>query len=323
MADTRRSLVLAALGCATFALGAGASAQTDAPTGPIVWGGMTQAELNRAFDQLAYAPNSKQVLSRYRSRSDEAARGLAAPLRVPYGPSAVQVMHVYRTPRANAPVHVFIHGGAWSITDARDYVFLAEVFTRAGVHFVVPDFASLNDIDGDLVALVAQVDSALAWVAANANSFGGNARRIHLSGHSSGAHLLAAALTGDAAASRVSHKARFASALLLSGIYDLEPVALSNRNSYVRLTDPAVVDALSPLRHAGKFPCPVVVGHGSLDTPEYVRQSQAFVNELQKNGRSAELVTANFYNHFEQLETLGNPYGVFGRIALQHIASNR
>jgi arylformamidase len=281
-----------------------------------IWNGLTRTELNEAFDQLAYAPNSGQVLSRYRSRSDDAAGRLPAPLRLPYGRSGAEFVNVYQAASPDAPVQVFIHGGAWTLTDARDYVFLAEMFVEAGVHFVVPDFASVRDLGGDLAALTRQVEDSIAWICRHAPSFGGDPARLHFCGHSSGAHMLALALTRDWQQGHGIAPSGFQSALLLSGIYDLEPVSLSDRAGYVHLEDPEVVFALSPIRHAANFACPAVIGCGSLDTPEYQRQATAFADALNGHGREAQLVRAEFYNHFEQLETLGDPYGTFGRIAL-------
>ncbi|MGN8084020.1 MULTISPECIES: alpha/beta hydrolase [Variovorax] len=316
----RRHAMLCALSCAAAPLAAmGAQEDRPVPAGPVVWRGLTQKQLDQAFDQLAYAPNSQQVLHRYRSRSDDVAGRLVAPQRLQYGASASEFVNIYRTSRPNAPVHVFVHGGAWVITDARDYVFLAEMFVNSGVHFVIPDFASVKDLAGDLVALARQVRESIAWIARHASTFGGDAKRLHFSGHSSGAHLLAVALTHDWKTEQGIYPDGFRSALLLSGIYDLEPVSLSERSSYVRLTDKQVVAALSPLQNASHFACAATVGHGSLDTPEYQRQSRALVDALIGSGRKAQLIKAEFYNHFEQLETLGNPYGTFGRAALDLI----
>lgn len=220
------------------------------------------------------------------------------------------------------PATTSMHGGAWLTTEARDYTFLAEMFVKAGVHFVVPDFAPVEDFGGDLTALAEQVERSIAWVSHNASTFGGDARRIHLSGHSSGAHLLGVAITRDWKSRNDVDPRTLRSALLLSGIYDLEPVSLSQRSRYVQLHDPDVVADLSPVRNAKTFVCPVVVGYGSLDTPEYQRQSNALVEALKSNGKEAALLKAHLYNHFEQLETLGDPFGTFGRVALGQIASH-
>jgi arylformamidase len=97
---------------------------------------------------------------------------------------------------------------------ARDYCFPADLFVAAGSHFVVPDFASVLDVGGSLLIVEQQVRGAIQWVRDNADSFGGDARRMFVSGHSSGAHLAGAALT-------LLPDATVRGAMLVSGMYDL------------------------------------------------------------------------------------------------------
>jgi arylformamidase len=40
---------------------------------------------------------------------------------------------------------------------------------------------------------------------------------------------------------------------------------------------------------------------------------------VQALGRPAELIVGDAYNHFELLETLGNPYGLLGRAVLRQM----
>jgi arylformamidase len=103
--------------------------------------------------------------------------------------------------------------------------------------------------------------------------------------------------------------------VLVSGMYDLKPVRLSARSSYVKFTD-AVEHALSAQRHLDKLNAPVIVGYGSLETPEFQRQSSDFVDAVKKAGKSAELIRGEGYNHFEVIETMASPYGQLGRAAL-------
>ena len=56
--------------------------------------------------------------------------------------------------------------------------------------------------------------------------------------------------------------------------------------------------------------------YGSLETPEFQRQSRDFADAVKKAGKSAELIKGEGYNHFEFIETMANPYGPLGRAAL-------
>src|SRR4029079_15202699 len=120
------------------------------------------------------------------------------PLRHRYGPSAVEELDIFGTDApAPAPVFVFIHGGAWRSASAKQYSVPAEMFVRAGAHYVAPDFVTVQDAGGSLFPMADQGRRAIAWVYRNAASFGGDPERIHVGGHSSGSHLAAVALTTD------------------------------------------------------------------------------------------------------------------------------
>src|SRR4029450_9000868 len=114
---------------------------------------------------------------------------LGAPRRFAYGRAPVEGLDLYVTRRANAPIVVYIHGGAWRAGLAQNYAFPAEPFGPAGPHFIVPDFAAVQVVGGSLMPMADQVRRAVAWVHRNARSFGGDPGRLYVSGHSSGAHL--------------------------------------------------------------------------------------------------------------------------------------
>lgn len=271
-----------------------------------VWRDLTQTELDRAYDQSAYAPNMAQIVARYGSASARALERLGAPHRFAYGAGAKEGLDVYRPTSARAPIHIFVHGGAWRATTAADYAFLAESFVAAGAVFVAIDFDWVQDCGGDLSIPADQTTRALAWVRENAARIGGDPDQIHISGHSSGAHLAAVALT---------RSGPYASAMLASGIYDLAPVRLSARSAYVHLTQ-ASEAALSPIRDLGAWATPTTIAVGALETPEFLRQSAAFAEAL---GARATHVVGPHLNHFEILETLGNPFGLLGRHSLDRM----
>ena len=282
---------------------------------PVVWRDMDQAALDAAYDQNVYAPNRLQLLDRYSCNSETTRSVLGAPQRFGYGEAEIEGLDIYRSSRQNAPIQMFIHGGAWRSGTAAQYGFPAEVFVRAGAHFVVPDFDGVQDHDGDLRPMVAQVRRAIAWVARNAEKFGGDPGRIYLSGHSSGAHLAGVALTTDWHRDFGLPPTIIKGALLCSGMYDLKPVRLSARSSYVTITD-EIEHELSVMRHLEAIVPPLVVGYGTLETPEFQRQSREFAEALTARGHPVDLLVAEQCNHFEILETLANPYGLLGRAAL-------
>ena len=68
----------------------------------------------------------------------------------------------------------------WSTGRASVIPGSAEMFVKAGAHFVAVDFSSVDDTGGDLTKLVDQCRRAVGFVHRNAANFGGNADRIYL-----------------------------------------------------------------------------------------------------------------------------------------------
>src|SRR5260370_23039241 len=77
--------------------------------------------------------------------------------------------------------------------------------------------------------------------------------------------------------------------------------------------------ALSTRRDRGRLGCPVVVAHGTRETPEFQRQARDFAAAAKAAGKPAQLLVAQGYNHFEIYETLANPYGLLGRAVLEQM----
>jgi arylformamidase len=285
--------------------------------GALVWRDMDQKALDDAYDQDVYAPNRPLIVARRIAASERTRAILGPPQRVAYGQSEYEGLDIFRAAAANAPVNVFVHGGAWRRNKAADYALQAEPLVRAGAHAVIIDFINVEQASGDLMPMYEQVRRALAWAWRNADSFGGDRERFYISAHSSGSHLAACFLT-DGWREEDLPKNFCKGALLLSGMYELEPVRRSKRSSYVKFTD-TMVEKLSSQRHLGGLRTPLILAYGTCETPEFQRQTRDFCAAVRESGKPAELIVGEAYNHFELLETLANPYGLTSRAMLRQM----
>jgi arylformamidase len=285
--------------------------------GPLVWLDMDQKELDDAYDQLVYAPNRDQVHKRNMFNSDRVRARLGAPKRTAYGPKPIEQLDLFATSKPNAPINVFIHGGAWRQRSAKDYAFMAEAYVRAGAHWIALDFDGVEGTNGDLLPMADQVRRGVAWVYNNARSFGGDPGRIYVSGQSSGAHLAGCVVTTDWKDYGVPIDV-VKGALLCSGMYELKPVRLSKRSDYVAFTDESEAK-LSSQRRLDRLNCPLIVAYGTFETPEFQRQGREFAAAVKAAGKPVTLLVGEGYNHFEMAEMIGNPLSQLGSAMLEQM----
>lgn len=287
-----------------------------------VWLDLDQEALDKAYDQSVYAPNIEQVLARFDSNSALQRERHGSPQRFSYGDGPNEGLDLFPAAQANAPIHIFIHGGAWKFGSAAQNHYLAETFTQAGIHFVAPDFSPVQDLDGNLIPMVDQLRAALVWIYRNAREkFGGDPERIYLSGFSSGGHLASSLLTTDWETVPGAPEQLVKGALICSGMYDLVPVSLSYRREYVNFP-PETIERLSPIRHIDRIDCPVIIAYGSYETPEFQRQAIEFSEALDRANVPVSLIRLEGYNHFEAIETMANPLSLLGRATLQQALGN-
>lgn len=300
---------------------AGSVAESPREKGPLVWLDLDQQDLDNAYNQIKYAPNRDQIVARNRANSAKVRTRIGEPTRVSYGRTADETLDIYKSSIPKAAINIFIHGGAWRTGAAANSAFASEMFVRAGAHSVVLDFINVEATGGSLVPMVDQVRRAVAWVYAHASDFDGNPEAIYISGHSSGAHLGGVVLITDWAKDFGLPADVVKGGLLCSGMYDLKPVRLSARSNYVNFTD-EIEEAFSAQRHIERLNCPIILAYGTLETPEFQRQSRDFAAAVKAAGKPVSLLVGESYNHFEIVETLGNPYGLLGSAALRQMDLN-
>jgi arylformamidase len=167
------------------------------PKGPIVFLDYDKSEIDAAYDQSLWAPNREEIGKRSAQQNAAALARLGPPRRLAYGQTEIEKLDLYTTKRSNAPINVFIHGGAWRGGSAAGNADMAEMFVDAGAHFIALDFNNVLETNGNLMTMAEQVRRGVAWVYRNGASFGGDRNRLYVSGVSSGAHLAGVVLTTD------------------------------------------------------------------------------------------------------------------------------
>lgn len=260
-----------------------------------------QARLDLNYNQAAWAPNAEEIIAWYRSASLIAHQRLTC-RHLAYGEGPAERIDLFPAPVPDAPLVVYVHGGAWRSLDRMDSAFAAEAFVGAGLNFAVLDFASIPAVR--LPEMVTQVQRGIRWLARHAAELGCDAKRLLVIGHSSGAHLVAAALTAETPYRLEA--GMVAAALCASGAYDLEGPMLSARGRYLCLSA-AEIAACSPIRHLEALACPLLIAYGDAETDEYRRHAVTFHAALREAGKAASLCLGVGQNHFEVSHMLAAP----------------
>lgn len=100
-----------------------------------------------------------------------------------------QKMDIY-LPAGSGKKHdviVFFYGGRWTDGSKDDYAFVGSAFAKAGYVVAIPDYRKYPDVR--FPAFAQDAAAAVAWVADNIATYGGDPAHIFVSGHSSGAHI--------------------------------------------------------------------------------------------------------------------------------------
>ncbi|NMN96163.1 alpha/beta hydrolase [Nocardiaceae bacterium YC2-7] len=275
------------------------------------YAGFSRCDLDREYSPSSLVSSLPAYLDDY-ARLSAAARtrhGRVEELR--YGSLPEATLDLFPVDQPDAPVMVFVHGGYWQELTKRDSEFAATSFLSAGIAFAAIDYGLAPDHTLD--DIVTMVRSSIAWLHANALRFGIDPRRIHVSGSSAGAHLVAMALVADCAQ-------QIASATLLSGIYDLEPLRHTYVNDALGLDLDAAVRNSPIYRLPLQLP-PVVIARGGIETSEFIRQHDTMSGLLRQRARVTEII-GPARNHFDLPYDLGDPSTELGRAVLSNIVAS-
>jgi len=231
-----------------------------------------RAGLDAQYNNRAKVPGFEAHVARWVEQGARARETLAPRLDVRYGDGERQAVNVYAAHGATpAPVLVWIHGGYWMSLTKDHNDFVASGFAPHGVAVVNVEYALMPGARMD--ELVRQCRAAVAWAIANAASFGGDASRVWVAGHSAGGHLTAAVAAADwRAQPGVPAGTRPAGGFAFSGLHDLEPIRLCYLNDTLAM-DEAEARRNAPLGMAPPPDGDWTLLVGGAEGPEYLRQS--------------------------------------------------
>ncbi|MGH7845960.1 MAG: alpha/beta hydrolase [Candidatus Binatia bacterium] len=250
------------------------------------------------------ARKSAEARAHFQSRPD-----------VPYGPSPRQVLDIFPSAATPAPVQLFIHGGYWRSGSKDDYSFLASVLAPAGATAVIMEYDLCPSVS--VADIVRQTRAAICWTYRHIAEYGGDPAKIYLCGHSAGAHLAAMALAHDWERDSLP-KHIIKGAVLISGVYDLEPVLHIGVKDEIRL-DPETARKNSPALYPPLSTAPLFIAVGGDEPAGWRQMSLDFFSLCRGRGIDCRYLEVPGVHHFSISALLGDLRSPLGRAMLNQM----
>ncbi|XP_071949083.1 kynurenine formamidase-like [Antedon mediterranea] len=236
---------------------------------------------------------SKKVQEKYSTES------------VLYGPYDSQKLEIVYQPEHNddAPVIVFIHGGYWVEGCPENHMGIADQFVKHGAIYIAMGYDLAPKVS--MPEIVNQCKAAFAFIL---NKFP-KSRGIYITGHSAGGHLAARILEVDWVQQLQLTRNPIRGAVLMSGLYDLQPLLQMSVNNDVHMTED-IAKQESPMTHVddvGKYCSSVEVVHvvvGEMESPEFKQQSSDYARSCKAVGVNTEYRVVPHVDHFNLIENL-------------------
>lgn len=267
------------------------SAPVDAPD----WSKLTQDALDLGLNNSLAVPETATIVGGWDKLSAELRARHPQYLDLRYGPRERNRIDLLKA-NSGGPTLVFIHGGYWQTRAKENFTFCAAGPMAHGINVALVGYTLAPDVTLDQI--VDEVRAAIDYLAGELPTLGGDPEQIVVSGWSAGGHL----------SSMVLGHPRIKAGLLISGVYDLEPIRHSYLNAKLGL-DEATSRRNSPVVHPGGVNKPLVIVAGSGELPLLRKQSADFAAHRALHGLPVVYEEIPGANHFTMLNELASPAG--------------
>ncbi|MES2751371.1 MAG: alpha/beta hydrolase [Pseudomonadota bacterium] len=263
----------------------------DAPD----WRRLSQEDRDLGFNNTVAVTNTASIIAEWDRLSADMRARHPQYLGLRYGPRERNLIDFLKA-NTGGPTLVFIHGGYWQTRAKETFTFCAAGPMAHGINVALIGYTLAPDATLDQI--VDEVRAGIDHLARELPALGGNPEQIAVSGWSAGGHLSSMMLAHP----------RIKAGLLISGIYDLEPIRHSYLNAKLGL-DEAMSGRNSPVLQPGGANKPVAMVAGSGELPLLRKQSADFAAHRATHGLPVVYEEIPDANHFTILEELASPKG--------------
>ncbi len=288
---------------------------------PPVFLDYDQAALDRqyAVTDATLRPLRDAREARVSARSAEVRETRPRLLDFVYGIHPRERIDLYPTADDFAPLVIFFHGGYWRSRSKDQFAYLAPTFTDRGANFAAVGYPLAPE--ARLADIVESCRAAVHWLLNYPSGLRFDPTRVHVVGHSAGAHLAAMMLATDWTRHALPADT-IKSATCVSGLYDLAPLRRVRHLADLRI-DAAEEKALSPARLAPPRHARLVVAAGGEEKAEFLRHAEALAAGWKGRGIRVARPGAPDRHHFDVLDALVDPRAALHRAALTEVMAPR
>lgn len=214
---------------------------------------------------------------------DRGAAKVASGLR--YGDDLRQTMDVYAPAGASdLPMLVFFYGGGWDSGSKDVYGWAAQALAARGFVVFVPDYRVVPQVR--FPSFIEDAAAATARAGELAATYGGDAGRLGVLGHSAGAHLAMMIALDRRYMAAVDRPDLIRAAAGLAGPYDFLPFDVAaSQNAFGRALDPTLTQ---PVTFARADAPPLWLGHGTADTVVHAEDTTILDDRMRAVGGRSE-----------------------------------
>ena len=257
-------------------------------------------------DQLnarAAVPAHGEIIQRWQRQSAKTRQAESGLLDLAFGSAPMEQLDFFPADKPGAPLLVFIHGGYWRSLDKNDFTFIVPAYRRAGFNVALTNYtlaphASVEEI-------TRQQLRALAWLYRRAARLDFDRNRIVIAGHSAGGHLAAMMMAAHwKVFGQDLPQDLIKAGILMSGLYDLEPVRHAEFINVDLKLDKASALRLSPAWMPQPTRAPFITAVGDLESDEFKRHT-ALIAAQWRRGFQREIPLQK-ENHFTICDCFGD-----------------
>lgn len=223
----------------------------------------------------------------------------------------IHQLDLYLPAAENAPLVIFVHGGAFMVGTREGYATVGRALAEQGLATAVVSYRLYPDTDAQ--GSTADVARATAWLVRNAARYSFDARNVFIAGHSAGAQIAALIATNPrylgAAGLPLSALRGF---VAVAGAYDVrdlsgEPDSWQKVDGHIYGETPELRANASPSTSIDAQTPPSIVACGTNDDPGSCDRSLYFVRALHRADRPSILFRLAGADHMGMLDALVRP----------------